>query len=277
MSSLQHCFTGSWENIMKRVTQSGAERRRHGFTLIELLVVIAIIAILAAILFPVFARARENARRTSCLNNAKQIATAVLMYTQDYDEKLPMIKGAWDGNMPTHLTLPDGRGYSGYWAWPLALYPYIKNAQAFVCPSDPSGGKEGYNDNGTSNPYVNEWGRPIPNSYAVLEPMSYWRNSPVALAEITYPAETYYIGDSYKWFTTFGDYTWIQGFNRMRYSNDCATHNGGAGGAVEVTNPSDSCARHLGGNNIVYLDGHAKFSHWSRLDPNKTDWDRQNS
>jgi len=92
---------------------------RRGFTLIELLVVIAIIAILAAILFPVFARAREKARQTSCLSNVKQIGTATLMYIQDYDEKYP---GHNSG--PT----PD-------LDWPISLVPYVKNAQLFMCPS----------------------------------------------------------------------------------------------------------------------------------------------
>ncbi|HEX2998963.1 MAG TPA: prepilin-type N-terminal cleavage/methylation domain-containing protein, partial [Armatimonadota bacterium] len=71
--------------------------RRNGFTLIELLVVIAIIAILAAILFPVFARARENARKANCLSNCKQIATAFIQYTQDYDERWPIMywNGSW--------------------------------------------------------------------------------------------------------------------------------------------------------------------------------------
>lgn len=94
--------------------------RRHGFTLIELLVVIAIIAILAAILFPVFARAREKARQASCESNVKQIALGILMYCQDYDEKFGNL--GWCG-------LPWG------YRWPDMIYPYVKNTQLFVCPS----------------------------------------------------------------------------------------------------------------------------------------------
>src|SRR5215216_4432933 len=79
--------------------------KRRGFTLIELLVVIAIIAILAAILFPVFARARENARRTSCLSNLKQLSLGIMQYTQDYDERLPQAmydtKETYSGSEPT--------------------------------------------------------------------------------------------------------------------------------------------------------------------------------
>ncbi len=95
--------------------------KRRGFTLIELLVVIAIIAILAAILFPVFARAREKARQTSCLSNVKQLSLGVLMYTQDYDERLPYC---------------DCNAYSSGTNWAISTQPYVKNAQIFVCPSD---------------------------------------------------------------------------------------------------------------------------------------------
>jgi prepilin-type N-terminal cleavage/methylation domain-containing protein/prepilin-type processing-associated H-X9-DG protein len=104
-----------------------AKGERKGFTLIELLVVIAIIALLAAILFPAFARARENARRASCQSNMKQIALGVKMYVQDYDEKFPLI---WqnqkaDGSVNTART--------GQWI--TATMPYIKSAQVLACPS----------------------------------------------------------------------------------------------------------------------------------------------
>jgi prepilin-type N-terminal cleavage/methylation domain-containing protein/prepilin-type processing-associated H-X9-DG protein len=94
---------------------------RRGFTLIELLVVIAIIAILAAILFPVFAKAREKARQTSCLSNEKQIMLGFLMYAQDYDECLPLSKALNGANPP-------------YTAADLVM-PYVKNNQIFFCPS----------------------------------------------------------------------------------------------------------------------------------------------
>ena len=98
--------------------------RRTGFTLIELLVVIAIIAILAAILFPVFARAREKARQASCTSNVKQLATAMMMYVQDYDEVLPDLLMGRDTGVS-----------SQYKSWMACIMPYVANSQVFVCPS----------------------------------------------------------------------------------------------------------------------------------------------
>ena len=116
---------------------------RRGFTLIALLVVIAIIAILASILFPVFARAREKARQTSCMSNMKQLALAFEMYSQDNDETMP---GCPNGDM--------GNGLYGGWVWyptfgaPTngyfdvtrgSLYSYVRNRQIFICPNDRTG------------------------------------------------------------------------------------------------------------------------------------------
>jgi len=101
--------------------------KRQGFTLIELLVVIAIIAILAAILFPVFAKAREKARQASCSSNLKQLGTAVLGYVQDYDETYPLV---WQPNNSNDINA----GALKY--WPEAIKAYTKNAQIYRCPSD---------------------------------------------------------------------------------------------------------------------------------------------
>src|SRR6056297_3098043 len=111
---------------------------RRGFTLIELLVVIAIIAILAAILFPVFARAREKARQASCLSNMKQISLAQMMYAQDYDETMVVNATSvhnFDAPDGTPITTPD----TGAMLWMYLIYPYVNNVQIFTCPSDNHG------------------------------------------------------------------------------------------------------------------------------------------
>jgi len=101
--------------------------KKLAFTLVELLVVIAIIAILAAILFPAFARARENARRSSCLSNTKQLGLGIMQYVQDYDTLYP-IGNTTQTTSATSYT--NGRGYAA------AIFPYVKSNQIFVCPSD---------------------------------------------------------------------------------------------------------------------------------------------
>jgi prepilin-type N-terminal cleavage/methylation domain-containing protein/prepilin-type processing-associated H-X9-DG protein len=106
---------------MHRSKRTTGARRAAAFTLIELLVVIAIIAILAAILFPVFAQAREKARATSCLSNLKQMGLALMQYTQDYDEQL----------VPAWI----GPSFPGYARWMDVIQPYTKNTQIFTCPS----------------------------------------------------------------------------------------------------------------------------------------------
>ena len=113
---------------------------KRGFTLIELLVVIAIIAILAAILFPVFAKAREKARTASCLSNEKQLALAMIQYAQDYDETFSRSN---HGTQPSPAVVPEdplfnwlGGTYNFYYrTWPSNIYPYVKNTQVYRCPS----------------------------------------------------------------------------------------------------------------------------------------------
>jgi prepilin-type N-terminal cleavage/methylation domain-containing protein len=105
-----------------------ARESKRGFTLIELLVVIAIIAILAAILFPVFAKAREKARQTTCVNNNKQLGLALIQYAQDWDEMLPM----WYNGGTIQF---EGQAMQGL--WDLAIWPYVKTKGVYTCPSNP--------------------------------------------------------------------------------------------------------------------------------------------
>ncbi len=118
--------------------------RKNAFTLIELLVVIAIIAILAAILFPVFAQAREKARSAACLSNENQIGLAIMQYTQDYDEHYPCVR-MWDGQ---HA-----------WEWRYSIFPYVKSYQVFACPSNPSAINYWNGDCVGGNIEPNNWSR----------------------------------------------------------------------------------------------------------------------
>jgi len=134
--------------VKRRRMQHAAKK---GFTLIELLVVIAIIAILAAILFPAFARARENARRASCQSNLKQIGLGLLQYAQDYDETLP--PGTIDDDAPGNATYYDGV------LWATLIQPYVKSTQLFKCPSGKADEARGQSISATRNPgiYGNVW------------------------------------------------------------------------------------------------------------------------
>jgi prepilin-type N-terminal cleavage/methylation domain-containing protein/prepilin-type processing-associated H-X9-DG protein len=158
----------------------GAQRR--GFTLIELLVVIAIIAILAAILFPVFASAREAARRTACLSNTKQLGLAALLYAQDFDERLPLF--TWDHS--TYWSIAWNPESNRWLREGAILFPYTKSNGIQTCPSYTTKGHlggigYGYNERLAGTEYA-------PPSYILLEPAS--------IGEITNPAGTILFADA---------------------------------------------------------------------------------
>jgi prepilin-type N-terminal cleavage/methylation domain-containing protein/prepilin-type processing-associated H-X9-DG protein len=208
----------------------------RAFTLIELLVVIAIIAILAAILFPVFAQAREKARSTACLSNLKQIGTATQMYLQDYDERLFFRASTSSPSVSrSGAIVPSNQAlWQVYW-WN-ALMPYIKNQQIFTCPSD---------RNPTLSKDVNG-NAVIKRSYIAIRAAE-----AMGLAQIDFPAEVLIfvdkwdqtagpnptaIGDS--WIEPFnGDFDYYPTYGRMALAGD----------------------RHEGGLNGSFFDGHAKW------------------
>lgn len=198
--------------------------RRTGFTLIELLVVIAIIAILAAILFPVFARAREKARQSNCLSNVKQIGLGLLMYMQDYDETFVRTS---DADMVGWVA--TGNHYS---VWYRAVGPYVKNQQLFVCPSDTSRTSARWPSNSSS---WNESTSAVAGSWHF--PLSYGVNHNFgggALGSVEYPAET---GMAF-------ECTLI-----LSYESSTSEQRG------SIYNAS----RHNDGFNAVLFDGHAKW------------------
>jgi prepilin-type N-terminal cleavage/methylation domain-containing protein/prepilin-type processing-associated H-X9-DG protein len=211
---------------------------KRGFTLIELLVVVAIIALLAAILFPVFARARENARRASCISNLKQMGLATLMYTQDYDENYPTI---W---MITAQPTPVAGWGTGVWYWPMLLYPYTKSTQIYQCPSSPST---------ATVPLHSSYGA---NNFVFRDPPY---DPPLPLAAVAAPATTYMIMDS-------GDYRqYFSGTPPTIVTSGMYYVPGqGDGGlscsAVTSTWQSDCKeGRHFGGVNVAFTDGHVKW------------------
>lgn len=229
------------KNTQTQMKRIGAVKQ-VGFTLIELLVVIAIIAILAAILFPVFGRARENARRSSCQSNLKQIGLGFMQYTQDYDEKFPMGIVGFQAAVPYTIPTNDPACSSGtpcnafvtspgtppghYVSWMDNLYPYIKSTQLFVCPSGvpyaKDSGSYGYNNalsGGTTAPVI-----------------------PISLSAVTRPSEI---------------------IMSMDMNSEYSAITADAPYYRQYSVPSDSNSvmfiRHLEGTNFNFTDGHVKW------------------
>lgn len=193
---------------------------RRGFTLIELLVVIAIIAILAAILFPVFAKAREKARQSSCLSNMKQLGLAVMQYAQDYDEVLPRVN---IGPGIASYTLPNGATHTGgYMLWHTSIFPYVKNVQVFDCPSDSVRFGGYYTGSG---------------SYGLNS-----LNGGLSMGQVNFPAETMFFAEA-------------AGGDSYNLDGDNANANDEMIGSATFP----SVPRHNEGLNNAYLDGHAKW------------------
>lgn len=215
--------------------------KRRGFTLIELLVVIAIIAILAAILFPVFARAREKARQSSCLSNLKQLALGLLMYSQDYDEKFP-----------TYYWGEGNSGIATSCTWWAGAYPYIKNLQIFKCPSSAS------TSHNTHQVWVNNFGQGnFANNYGYNELIGNVSGG-LSQARLSRAAETIILADCTS--TWIGGY-WSLSFPDRAFLRRVAYAEGGMTcGCPPPVPPPVGRARHNDGSNLAFADGHSKYA-----------------
>jgi len=220
------------------MTDGRTSLRQAGFTLIELLVVIAIIAILAAILFPVFAKVREKARQTACSSNEKQIALGFAQYVQDNDERFPPLVQL-----------------STFYQWPILVTPYIKSKGVFMCPDD-----SGLNHSDVA-PYDRE-------SYAMNTALTSGGDQYTggSIANINYPSELCLLAEN--WLDPVAG----QGFG-YKGTNSPSTFNAGytklwySGTATPVTTDpvptgqdfATPIARHNGGLNVCFTDSHVKF------------------
>jgi prepilin-type N-terminal cleavage/methylation domain-containing protein/prepilin-type processing-associated H-X9-DG protein len=223
------------------VRPRGGRTSRRGFTLIELLVVIAIIAILAAILFPVFAQAREKARQAACLTNCKQLGLALMMYAGDYDDTLPPAKIGASAPF-RHQCAVNGEGYPLWPAfWQDVVQPYTKNRAILRCPSRP---ERGYQPHRADQPvdgnpdslrfgYIgNHWAFVNNTSASVVKG---WNAHGRTLASISDPASLIFV---------------LEGWNNM---------------CPEVRWAIDEnldCSVHNKGSTYIFADGHAR---WMRV------------
>jgi prepilin-type N-terminal cleavage/methylation domain-containing protein len=223
-----------------------------GFTLIELLVVIAIIAILAAILFPVFGRARENARRSTCISNLKQIGLGMMQYVQDYDS-----------TFPSSLIIappPDGKvflpGEAGLSFWQQTMFPYVKSHSLFFCPNSQSQ----MDRTVISEPVQDKEGRMLWGNYSISGHISVEAGAAARIREsaINSPSATYL-------FAEYGLYT-VAAYDVSLPSYGAGPYLPGAGEAgascsgvaAELRSDCQS-GRHFGGIVMGYADGHVKW------------------
>lgn len=230
-------------NHLKVSRKPIAEKR--GFTLIELLVVIAIIAILAAVLFPAFAKARESARRSSCSSNLKQIGIAIMQYSQEYDEK--SVRG-WTGS--NGYLASDPNSGSEKWKWMDSIYPYIKSEGVFRCPSDKNPNRYVYYKNLAGSSFSNYGSYAMNNTYYQSQstglPPTAPGNDSRSLSSFAEPAATIYVVESQ------GDYefSWSDVASQAQVDNTKSPR--------QLTGGKEPFERHLDTTNVLFCDSHVK-------------------
>ena len=232
---------------------------KKGFTLIELLVVIAIIAILAAILFPVFAQAREKARQASCLSNTKQIGTALQLYIDDYDETVPIMyngsitKGANGGSYPGYpinnfAQWDNGWGYDDwtqfYWSWMDSIFPYVKNIGVYKCPSAKNDMGVFITPGYSYNFYL---AGGLAGCFASNGATSWQSQTPSSLSEIANTSEIVFCTDAV-----------ILKSNPITLSYACPLLSFPDVSGITTANYYIP-PRHIGGQCFTFCDGHAKY------------------
>jgi prepilin-type N-terminal cleavage/methylation domain-containing protein/prepilin-type processing-associated H-X9-DG protein len=229
--------------------------RKRGFTLIELLVVIAIISILAAILFPVFGRARENARRSSCLSNERQLGMAFLQYFQDYDERFPLL----------------GKNGAAETSWVYTMQPYIKNTQMLRCPSDKTA-KWAPDDKWFDPTYTthSDGSKVRRSSYSLNGYLSDGNSNAVQggnfphIGSIQKPANVVFLTEVPELSASGAIFTGPY-FHAHVYNPPASGH-----WDFAKDRPDDiAYDRHLDGFNVTYLDGHAKWTKWEQAWANR--------
>jgi prepilin-type N-terminal cleavage/methylation domain-containing protein/prepilin-type processing-associated H-X9-DG protein len=239
--------------LAKRPQPQGFPSKHQGFTLIELLIVIAIIAILTTILFPVFGRARENARRSSCMSNLKQIGLGWMQYSDDYDQR----------NLPISVTNVNGLSASGtdFFSSRACLEPYIKNTQIWVCPSE---GQSNI-DTTTGSSYSYNWC--VGSTCATRAAGNFTMTSPIkAAASIELPAQVPAFTES----APTGRLYYSNGFALETLSSGpvlvgrqayVRSQNGNTGTAswTSCGQGYPKMSAHFGGANFMFADGHVKW------------------